>query len=308
MKFLETTKPVEGVLRIEKYFPDGTTEKVFEENNLIVLASRQNILANLYSTPVSITSLIGSGNTATATTIANHGLSSGTLVVISGAVPAEYNGVFEVVVTGLNTFQYYTLTTISSTPATGVIYVFPTVKPDPINSLKIGIGGGLDSRTIANCSISVATTTLTSSNPGFLISDIGQTIIIPGAGPGGDPLNVIVTGYTDAYSISISDSAATGVSNVTVTVGKGLFPKQEDPAQTDLISPVQSLSVSYTVDSSAPSVTYIADATQSMANGLLLTEAGLFRVSGAIFNVKNHPGIPKTSDFGVHYVWTIKYA
>jgi hypothetical protein len=48
--------------------------------------------------------------TATVTTYANHGLSSGTVIVVSGCTPAAYNGTFTITVTGLTTFQYTTLT------------------------------------------------------------------------------------------------------------------------------------------------------------------------------------------------------
>jgi hypothetical protein len=51
----------------------------------------------------------------------------------------------------------------------------------------------------------------------------------------------------------------------------------------------------------------LADVDQTQANGSQLTEAGLFKASGAIFNVKNHPGINKTSEFSVHYSWSIKF-
>jgi PhoPQ-activated pathogenicity-related protein len=87
---------------------------------------------------------------------------------------------------------------------------------------------------------------------------------------------------------------------------EGLYPKPEDPLQTDLITPALTISTIYVTDVPNVKVTFLADVDQSQCNGSLLTEAGLFKVSGAIFNVKNHPGIPKTSDFSIHYAWTIK--
>ena len=87
----------------------------------------------------------------------------------------------------------------------------------------------------------------------------------------------------------------------------GLYPKPEDPDQTDLIIPAITVPVLYTLDPDNVSCTFLADVDQSQANGSQLTEAGLFKASGNIFNVKNHPGINKTSEFSVHYSWTIKF-
>lgn len=313
MKNLNVTEPttVEGTLRIEKYWEDGSTEKCFEEKNLIVLASRQNILSSLYSTPLSIYSITGAGNQqATVTTNSVHNLTTGSMVIISGVTPLEYCGTFPIVVTGPTTFNYFSLSSFSQPTGVGsFMYVYPVTTPDPISTLEVGIGGAMDSRTISNCSISISTNTLTTiSGSGFLVSDVGQTVTIQGAGPGGSVLNVIVNTFIDANNVIVSDSAYTTVSNISVTIGQGLFPNQEDPLATGLVSSVASLSTIYTVNATVPSVTYVADVNQSTANGFLLTEAGLVRLSGALFNIKNYPGIPKTSDFGVHYVWTIKYA
>ena len=305
---IEKKKPVEGRLLIEKYFPDGSTEKVFEQDNLIVLSSRQAILNTLYSTPVLISTITCVSKTVTATTSLNHGLTTGNTVVITGVSPSDYNGTFQIAVVNSNTFTYTALNVISVSGTGSVLYAYPVPTPDPIYALNIGIGGGIDSRAIPNCSISITQSTITSGSAGFLITDIGQSITIPGAGPGGSVLNAVITSYVSPTSVIILTSAYTTVTNVSVTIGQGLFPKQENPLATSLVSQVASLPVIYTVDLTTPSVTFIADATQATANGMLLTEAGLFKLSGAMFNVKNHPGIPKTSDFGVHYVWTVKYA
>lgn len=87
----------------------------------------------------------------------------------------------------------------------------------------------------------------------------------------------------------------------------GLYPKAEDPTQTGLITLLMSVPIVYTLDVSSIAVTFLADIGQSQGNGSLLTECGLFKASGAIFNIKNHPGIPKTSDFSVHYSWVVRY-
>lgn len=303
-------KNIEGRLQIQKYYGDGSTENIFEENNLIVLESKQKLLNTIYSTPIDIASYTFSGRLVVATTGGDHNFTNGQVVIITGVTPAEYNGIFAVKVLTSTTFQYSTLDIVAQAGTGSTMRAYPVPAPDPIVNLKIGIGGGLDSRSIDECSVSQNTDQLitTGSAGTFLATDVGQRITIPGAGPGGSILDVSIIAYVSPTEVTISENAYVTATLVNVTIGQGLFPRQEDPAQVDLIAPVATLPVTYTLDLTIPSVTFLADADQSTANGLLLTEAGLFKASGSIFNVKNHPGIPKTSDFGVHYVWTIKYS
>lgn len=67
-----------------------------------------------YQTAISITS---SGTTATVTH-ASHGMSTGDYVIISGATEVEYNGTFQVTVTGGSAYTY-TLPNSTTSPATG---------------------------------------------------------------------------------------------------------------------------------------------------------------------------------------------
>jgi hypothetical protein len=71
------------------------------------------------STAQTITSINHSGVTATLTTGAAHGLVTGNRVVITGASPAEYNGVYVITVTSASQFQY----TMASSPATNATVV-----------------------------------------------------------------------------------------------------------------------------------------------------------------------------------------
>jgi len=87
---------------------------------------------------------------------------------------------------------------------------------------------------------------------------------------------------------------------------QGQFPKPEDGEQLNLVSPQVSVSTSYVTYPLEVKVTYLSDLDQSQGNGLLITEAGLFKASGAIFNVKNFPAVPKTSEFGLHFEWSVK--
>lgn len=71
---------------------------------------------------VSVSSLVRSGSTVTATTTSDHALATGVSVTISGAVQTDYNGTYTVTVTGADTF-IYTIDTTPTTPATGTILV-----------------------------------------------------------------------------------------------------------------------------------------------------------------------------------------
>lgn len=101
------------------------------------------------------------------------------------------------------------------------------------------------------------------------------------------------------------------VNKLTVGIGgtvdpNGLYPKAVTSTLTNLFSPLTSVVTSYVLNPAVPSVTFIADLDQGSGNGSLITEAGLFKNSGAMFNIKTFPGIPKTSEFSLHFEWTIK--
>lgn len=91
--------------------------------------SLQTTDAKLYTTQssltlsaqsISVSSLTRSGSTVIATTASDHLMASGQDVTIAGAVETDYNGTFEITVTGTDTFTY-TITGTPTTPATGTI-------------------------------------------------------------------------------------------------------------------------------------------------------------------------------------------
>jgi hypothetical protein len=86
----------------------------------------------------------------------------------------------------------------------------------------------------------------------------------------------------------------------------GLFPKGINQSLTSLFHEVLSLPTSYQRNDSIPSVTFITDLDQGTGNGKRITEAGLFTAQGSMFNIKTFPGIEKTSEFSLHFEWTIK--
>ena len=87
---------------------------------------------------------------------------------------------------------------------------------------------------------------------------------------------------------------------------EGRFPKPVDSSLTGLFNQIASVPVTYSIDASYPSITYIADIDPTLCNGSLISEAGLFFADDMMFNIKAFPGIPKTVDFSVHFEWTIR--
>lgn len=72
-----------------------------------------------------VTSITRVDTTATVTTTGNHNIGNGQFVTVRDAGEAEYNGVFQVTVTGPDTFTYQ-VTGSPSTPATGTINILYT--------------------------------------------------------------------------------------------------------------------------------------------------------------------------------------
>ena len=88
----------------------------------------------------------------------------------------------------------------------------------------------------------------------------------------------------------------------------GQFPKTVAQSATNLFTPLIGVATTYTIDNTTPAVTFIADIDQGTAVGSLISEVGLFKTSGLMFNIKTFPGIPKTADFSIHFEWTIDIA
>lgn len=149
------------------------------------------------------------------------------------------------------------------------------------------------------------------------ITSEGESSVFTGTIPHPFPgLNLIVNSAKQRLLSMVWNPVvvADPVTHLRIGVGgtsdpQGLYVQQESVTQTSLNSPIPSLSnvsVAYSVSSDGLSVTFNATIDQSTGNGYVLSEAGLFTTSGAMFNVKNHPGIQKTADFSLQYSWTIK--
>ena len=143
----------------EVQLPTGTTAQ--RTANPVTGMIRYNSTIGAYEgyksgiTGVSIASLTYSTTTATLTTTSAHGLTTGTIVVVSGATPSAYNGTF-------------TITVTSSTAFTYVMGSNPGANASPVGSYTYGAwtsigggatGGGTDS--IFNLNGQVITTSYT---------------------------------------------------------------------------------------------------------------------------------------------------
>lgn len=128
--FLERWASYENITRLAATGASGLITFTGTVASIIPIGtSLQTTDAKLYTTQasltltnqsISVTSLTRSGSTVTATTASDHLMGSGQDVTIADAVETDYNGTFEITVTGSDTFTY-TITGAPSSPATGTI-------------------------------------------------------------------------------------------------------------------------------------------------------------------------------------------
>lgn len=117
-------------------------------NGTVVTTSAGNYTSTSSATisdqSISVSGIVRSGQTATATTTSNHGLANNVPITISGAVETEYNvSAAAITVTGLNTFEYQVAGS-PSTPATGTILAAFTSASVPVQSVAFGVAANLD--------------------------------------------------------------------------------------------------------------------------------------------------------------------
>ena len=98
--------------------------------------------ATISAQQISVSGIVRSGQTATATTVSAHGLANNVLVTISGAVETAYNIIAVITVTGLDTFEYQVAGT-PTTPATGTILADFTSASVPVSSDDFGLSTNL---------------------------------------------------------------------------------------------------------------------------------------------------------------------
>ena len=110
-----------------------------------------------------ISSLTRSGSVVTATTSAPHSLATGLDATIAGAVEPEYNGTFEIVVTGESTFTY-SINTTPTTPATGTIGVTGEYAVVAVSATTTGAATNLSAASV----LSLAAPITGADNSGFV--------------------------------------------------------------------------------------------------------------------------------------------
>lgn len=105
------------------------------------------------NSPATISGITRSSATATATTSAAHGLSTGQRVTIKGADQDDYNGTFDVTVTGATTFTFPVVND-PATPATGSMScAVLNIPSSVIAAMKLLIGHWYETREAVSVSI-----------------------------------------------------------------------------------------------------------------------------------------------------------
>lgn len=137
----------EGVATAEIDFPAGEDIDDTDTCDLVQFNDQVYLFrGRKLADEIAISSLTSAATTATCTTSANHGLTTGDYVDIRGVSPDGYNGIVAVTVTGLNTFTY-TVASGLTTPATvtnaTVMWVKPTMSWDmnTANDFVVVAGG-----------------------------------------------------------------------------------------------------------------------------------------------------------------------
>ena len=167
---------------------------------------------------VAVTSITSVGTTATVTTTTNHGFSNGQSVLISGAVPTEYNGQVTITVTGAATFTYTVVSGLLS-PATGTISVFSRPATGTMTcSLKSG------SQAVATATVTtsfVSHFTLVQAGSGY--TEPPQVKITGGNGSGATATATISGGAVTGISVITAGTGYTSVPAVSITASTGVF-------------------------------------------------------------------------------------
>lgn len=219
----------------------GSALTSFATTNSAITATSLGIVGSK-----SITSLTRSGTTATATTSAAHGFTTGQIVTVSGANQSEYNGAFPVTVTGTTTFTY-SITESPVTPATGsMTAALPSVGAVNVSSLT---------RSGTTVTVDLAAVPV----PPFVD---GQTVVMAGADQASynGPKTITVVDL-DTFTFTVTQTPvtpATDVASATATVGANVraVEKVERSGTT----------VTVTVTSGFPSGEIAASQNASVAN------------------------------------------
>jgi hypothetical protein len=126
-----------------------------------------------------ISSITRVSTLATLTTSTDHGLKTGDFVTVSGAIPVEFNGTYEIAVTAVNTFDYVMASTPSADATTMGSYVVGTWSATGSGAT----GGGNNQVFVLNDQIVTNDYTIptgkNASSAGPITVDTGITVTIP---------------------------------------------------------------------------------------------------------------------------------
>lgn len=169
---------------------------------------------------VAVTSITSVGTTATVTTTINHGFSNGQSVLITGAVPTEYNGQVTISTAGpaTNTFTYTVQSGLLS-PATGTISVFS--RP-ATGTMTCALKAGSQAVATANITTSfLSHFTLISGGSGY--TEAPQVKITGGNGSGATANATVSAGVVTSLNLITSGTGYTSVPTVTISPSTGVF-------------------------------------------------------------------------------------
>lgn len=179
----------------------------------------------------SMTSITRSGSTATATTAAAHGYTTGDEITIRGAVQSEYNGTFEITVTDTDEFTF-TVSGTPASPATGTIFhgraflslaAYIATQPDPGNiAIGADAAGVGDGATKAVTSITRAGSTATVTMGANHSYETGQSVRIAGADQAdyNGVQTITVTGAT-TFTYAVANAPVTPATG-SITAARGV--------------------------------------------------------------------------------------
>lgn len=190
-----------------------------------------------------------------------------------------------------------------------------TVLPDPIQTFRVGDGGTLDgtvglggvpgvnARPLSGSEISLfnGLSTALYSHTSLSHNLQNATTATSGTWTGSTAYNAgdKVAATSASFSSFVFEAQNSGTSAVSEPAWSNVLGSTVVDNDITWVARPRSLAFK--------SVTYSFSVSSSQLNGYNISEVGLFRESGNMFNIKTFPSIPKSSAFSIQFLWTIKY-
>jgi hypothetical protein len=178
-----------------------------------------------------ITSISGSTDTVTVNyTIPNGmtptGLSANEFIAVGNTGVSALNGIFWALTDSESTSGTATFTLLNSTglsAATGYVYVAGSWDIYGIQAQGTAVPNGA-TRVVSTAQITAGQTALFARNAQFDTHDAGAAITVKGAGAAGGYLSTTIASVTNPYTVQLTATASTTVSNATVEWSGGYVP------------------------------------------------------------------------------------